>query len=175
MQIFAIVVSLAIAAVGIALFVKAIREIIAVVKLGQPTAGRTDEPGARTVTLLKETLGHTRMLQWTAVGVGHWFVFIGFGLLFAWRVACLRHKVNAAQLRAYFTPSGRLRSGSSRDRRRAGSSARQSPAGSARRSRRASAFIHLHRHFRSFAAGPNPSPGVIVDMPAETVSPRLEK
>ena len=22
------------------------------------------------------------MLQWTAVGIGHWFVFIGFGLLF---------------------------------------------------------------------------------------------
>ena len=22
------------------------------------------------------------MLQWTAVGVGHWFVFVGFGLLF---------------------------------------------------------------------------------------------
>jgi Fe-S oxidoreductase len=82
MQIFAIVVSLGIAAVGIALFVKAIREIIAVVKLGQPTAGRTDQPQARTVTLLKETLGHTRMLQWTAVGVGHWFVFVGFGLLF---------------------------------------------------------------------------------------------
>ena len=32
--------------------------------------------------MLKETLGHTRMLQWTAMGVGHWFVFIGFGLLF---------------------------------------------------------------------------------------------
>ncbi len=82
MQIFAIVVSLAIAAVGIALFVKAIREIVAVVRVGQPTAGRTDHPQARTVTLLKETLGHTRMLQWTAVGVGHWFVFVGFGLLF---------------------------------------------------------------------------------------------
>lgn len=82
MQIFAIVVSLAIAAVGIALFVKAIRHIIAVVKLGQPTASRTDDPRARTITLLKESLGHTRMLQWTAVGIGHWFVFIGFGLLF---------------------------------------------------------------------------------------------
>jgi Fe-S oxidoreductase len=82
MQIFAIVVSLAITAVGIALFVKAIRHIIAVVKLGQPTASRTGNPKGRTVTLLKESLGHTRMLQWTAVGVGHWFVFIGFGLLF---------------------------------------------------------------------------------------------
>jgi Fe-S oxidoreductase len=82
MQIFAIVVSLAIAAVGIALFVKAIRSILAVVRLGQPATGRTSDPGARTLTLVKETLGHTRMLQWTAVGVGHWFIFVGFGLLF---------------------------------------------------------------------------------------------
>ncbi len=83
MQIFAIVVSLAFTAVGLALFVKAIRQIIAVVKVGQPAPNRTNDPGARTVTTLKETLGHTRMLQWTKVGAAHWFVFIGFGLLFA--------------------------------------------------------------------------------------------
>ena len=82
MQIFAIVVSLAIAAVGIALFVKAIRSIIATVKIGQPAVGRTDDKGARWTNMLKETLGHTRMLQWTGMGAGHWFVFIGFGLLF---------------------------------------------------------------------------------------------
>ncbi len=81
MQIFAIVVSLAIAAVGIALFVRAIRSIIGVMKVGQP-AGRTDNPGGRTVTMLKESLLHTRMLQWHWVGAGHWFIFIGFGLLF---------------------------------------------------------------------------------------------
>src|SRR3954470_23374311 len=82
MQILAIVVSLAIAAVGIALFVKAIREIIATVGIGQPTVGRSADKPARWVNMLKETLGHTRMLQWSVVGVGHWFVFIGFGLLF---------------------------------------------------------------------------------------------
>src|SRR5215213_681790 len=82
MQIFAIVVSLAIAAVGIALFVKAIREIIATVRIGQPAVGRTSDKGARWANMLKETLGHTRMLQWSVVGIGHWFVFIGFGLLF---------------------------------------------------------------------------------------------
>ena len=81
MQIFAIVVSLAIAAVGIVLFVRAIREILAVIKVGTP-AGRTDNPAGRTLTLVKETLGHTRMLQWTVVGAAHWFIFVGFGLLF---------------------------------------------------------------------------------------------
>ncbi|HET9499820.1 MAG TPA: heterodisulfide reductase-related iron-sulfur binding cluster, partial [Marmoricola sp.] len=81
MQIVAIVVSLAIAVVGIALFVKAIRQIISVLALGQPIS-RNDHAGRRVATMLKETLGHTRMLQWTWVGIGHWFVFIGFGLLF---------------------------------------------------------------------------------------------
>ncbi len=82
MQILAIVVSLAIAAVGIALFVTAIREILATIRIGQPAVGRSDDKAARWVTMLKETLGHTRMLQWTWMGAGHWFVFIGFGLLF---------------------------------------------------------------------------------------------
>src|SRR3954463_11962700 len=82
MQILAIVGSLAIAALGIALFVKAIREIIATVRIGQPTVGRSADKPARWVNMLKETLGHTRMLQWSVVGIGHWFVFIGFGLLF---------------------------------------------------------------------------------------------
>jgi Fe-S oxidoreductase len=81
MQIFAIVVSLTIAVVAIALFVRAIRSIVAVMRIGQP-AGRTDRPGRRTLTMLKESLLHTRMLQWHWVGAGHWFVFTGFGLLF---------------------------------------------------------------------------------------------
>jgi len=82
MQTFAIVVSVVIAGVAIALFVRAIVSIVAVIKTGQPTAGRSDRPGLRWLTMLKETLGHTRMLQWSHVGILHWFIFIGFGFLF---------------------------------------------------------------------------------------------
>nr|WP_179519359.1 (Fe-S)-binding protein [Nocardioides perillae] len=82
MQIIAIVVSLAIAAVGTALFVRAIRDMLGTLRVGQPAPGRADDPARRTLTLVKETLGHTRMLQWTWVGIGHWFIFVGFGLLF---------------------------------------------------------------------------------------------
>jgi Fe-S oxidoreductase len=82
MQIFAIVVSLAISLVAVALFAKAIGQMVSVVRLGQPAAGRTDDPAGRWATLAKESLGHTRMLQWSHVGVVHWFVFVGFGLLF---------------------------------------------------------------------------------------------
>lgn len=82
MQVFAIVVSLAIALVAIALFARAVGEIVATVRIGQPTVGRSERPGARWGTMLKETVGHTRMLQWSHVGIAHWFVFVGFGLLF---------------------------------------------------------------------------------------------
>ena len=83
MQPLAIVVSLVITVVAVALFAKAIARMVAVIKTGQPAVGRSDHKAARWFTMLKETLAHTRMLQWTAVGVGHWFVFVGFGLLFA--------------------------------------------------------------------------------------------
>jgi len=82
MQILAIVVSLAITVVAVALFAKAVGRIVGVVRLGQPAANRSDQPGRRWKTMLTETLGHTRMLQWSAVGAAHWFVFVGFGFLF---------------------------------------------------------------------------------------------
>ncbi len=82
MQVLAVVVSLAITLVAVALFAKAIASIVAVVRTGQPATGRTDRKAFRWVTLVKETLGHTRMLQWTHVGIMHWFVFVGFGFLF---------------------------------------------------------------------------------------------
>ena len=32
--------------------------------------------------MLTETLGHTRMLKWNAVGAAHWFVMVAFIVLF---------------------------------------------------------------------------------------------
>jgi Fe-S oxidoreductase len=81
-QVFAIIVSLLITVVAVALFGRAIQHIVQVVGTGQPVVGRRDQPARRWATLAKETLGHTRMLQWSKVGAAHWFVFVGFGLLF---------------------------------------------------------------------------------------------
>lgn len=78
MQIIAIVVSLAITAVAVGLAVLAIRSMLAVIRTGGPDTTRSDQPGRRLATMFKETLGHTRMLQWTWIGVMHWFVFAGF-------------------------------------------------------------------------------------------------
>jgi Fe-S oxidoreductase len=81
MQIFAIVVSLAFTAVGLTLFIRMIAQIVRVIRTGQPTH-RTDSLGSRILNAAKEILLHTRMLQWTKVGVAHWFIMVGFGLLF---------------------------------------------------------------------------------------------
>ncbi|VXC41810.1 heterodisulfide reductase-related iron-sulfur binding cluster [Aeromicrobium sp. 9AM] len=78
MRVVAIVVSLAITAVAVALAVKAVRDMVAVIRKGQPAIGRTDNKGARWANMFKETLGHTRMLQWQWIGIMHWFVFAGF-------------------------------------------------------------------------------------------------
>ncbi|MDQ3156024.1 MAG: (Fe-S)-binding protein [Actinomycetota bacterium] len=78
MRIVAIVVSLGITAIAVALAVVAVQRMVGVIRTGQPAIGRTDNPRRRTVNMLKETLLHTRMLQWHWIGVMHWFVFAGF-------------------------------------------------------------------------------------------------
>ncbi|MEU5190907.1 (Fe-S)-binding protein [Streptomyces klenkii] len=80
MQLAAIIVSLVLIAVGVALFGRALVQIYRFMRLGQPVpAGtRTGDPAQRTVTVAKEFLGHTRMNRWGIVGVAHWFVAVGF-------------------------------------------------------------------------------------------------
>jgi Fe-S oxidoreductase len=80
MQLAAIIVSLVLIAVGVALFGRAIAQIYRFMRLGQnvPAGSRTDAPKQRTVTVVKEFLGHTRMNRWGVVGVAHWFVAVGF-------------------------------------------------------------------------------------------------
>ncbi|MCS0601251.1 (Fe-S)-binding protein [Streptomyces sp. LP11] len=80
MQLAAIIVSLVLIVVGVALFGRAVLELYKFMRLGQPVpAGtRTDNPYQRTVTVVREFLGHTRMNRWGVVGVAHWFVAVGF-------------------------------------------------------------------------------------------------
>ncbi len=80
MQLAAIIVSLVLIVVGVALFARALLQIYTFMRLGQnvPAGTRTDEPVQRTVTVAREFLGHTRMNRWGIVGVAHWFVAVGF-------------------------------------------------------------------------------------------------
>lgn len=78
MQTVAITVSLSITAIAVALAVFAVRSMLSIIRAGKPAIGRKDNPGARLKNVFVETLGHTRMLQFTWVGIMHWFVMAGF-------------------------------------------------------------------------------------------------
>ncbi|MEU9110145.1 Fe-S oxidoreductase, partial [Streptomyces xanthophaeus] len=80
MQLAAIIVSLALEIVGFALLFRAVGQLVRYFSLGQsiPPGTRTNNPYQRSVTLVKEFLGHTRMNRWGISGVAHWFVAIGF-------------------------------------------------------------------------------------------------
>src|SRR5262245_41012938 len=82
MHVAAVVVSTVTTLIAVALVGRAAAAMVAVIRRGQPATGRTDQAGKRWLTLLRETIGHSRLAQWKFVGVAHWFVFVGFGLLF---------------------------------------------------------------------------------------------
>ena len=81
LQVVAAAVSVAAAAVAVALFAKAVATFLATFRLGQPE-DRGDRKGERTLTLVREFLGHTRMARLPVVAVAHWFTMISFGILF---------------------------------------------------------------------------------------------
>ncbi|AYY11409.1 (Fe-S)-binding protein [Actinobacteria bacterium YIM 96077] len=81
MQYVAVAVSLGVTAFALVVLTDAIVRIVRVVRLGQPDRTRTDHPRQRAATLLREFLGHNRMLKRPVVAVAHWFVMIGFGAL----------------------------------------------------------------------------------------------
>ena len=69
-------------------------QLIAVYRKGQPDPTRSNDRGARFKNMLKEVLGHTKMLNFTATGIAHWFVMIGFGALFGTLVTAYGQVVN---------------------------------------------------------------------------------
>ncbi|MEO6019642.1 MAG: (Fe-S)-binding protein, partial [Knoellia sp.] len=68
--------------VGWALLFRQIGRFVALYRVGQADPRRTDTPLARTWTLAKEFLGHTRMSRLPVVAVAHWFTALSFMLLF---------------------------------------------------------------------------------------------
>jgi Fe-S oxidoreductase len=61
--------------------VRAVRQMFAVVRQGQPDPTRGNAKGKRTLTMLREIFGHTKMFKWTVVGAAHWVVMVSFILL----------------------------------------------------------------------------------------------
>ncbi|HEV7173249.1 (Fe-S)-binding protein [Pedococcus sp.] len=82
LQVVALVVCGVVTVVAIALFARVVNHFLSVFRLGQPDTTRTGDKGTRTVTLLREFLGHTRMSRLPVVAAAHWFTMISFGVLF---------------------------------------------------------------------------------------------
>ena len=76
------VIAYGITIVALALVYRAVQQLLAIYKKGQPDPTRSNFKSERLANMLKETLGHTKMLNFSVTGVAHWFVMIGFGSLF---------------------------------------------------------------------------------------------
>ena len=82
MRIALATISYLITVIALVLLVRAVRKLLAIYRAGQPDPTRGDNRGARLGHMLKEVLGHTKMLNFSGTGIAHWFVMIGFGALF---------------------------------------------------------------------------------------------
>ncbi|WP_168582477.1 (Fe-S)-binding protein [Gephyromycinifex aptenodytis] len=83
LQITAIVLCLIIPTVGWLLLVRQVWRYTKLFRSGAPDPTRTNQPGRRTATLLREFLGHTRMARLPVVAIAHWFTALGFLILFS--------------------------------------------------------------------------------------------
>ena len=75
-------ISYLITAIAVVFLAVRVRHLISLYKKQQPDPTRSGDKSARMKNMLKEVLGHTKMLNFTGTGIAHWFVMIGFGALF---------------------------------------------------------------------------------------------
>ncbi len=94
MQIALASLSYLITVVALGLLAVRVPQLIAIYRKGQPDPTRGGDRGARFKNMLKEVLGHTKMLNFTATGIAHWFVMIGFGALFGTLVTAYGQVIN---------------------------------------------------------------------------------
>ena len=67
---------------ALALMAVRTRQLIGIYKKAQPDPTRSNDRGKRLRMALSEILGHTKMFNFTVVGFAHWFVMVGFIVLF---------------------------------------------------------------------------------------------
>ncbi|QIM23162.1 4Fe-4S dicluster domain-containing protein [Phycicoccus sp. HDW14] len=82
LQVVAVVLCLVVPTIGWALLFRQVGRFVTLYRFGQPDGSRTDAPVARTWTLAKEFLGHTRMSRLKVVAAAHWFTALAFIILF---------------------------------------------------------------------------------------------
>src|SRR5918995_3956649 len=82
-QVVALVLCFTVPLVGWALLARQVGRFVALYRLGRSDTTRADHPVARSWTLTKEFLGHTRMSRIKIVAAAHWFTALAFLILFA--------------------------------------------------------------------------------------------
>ena len=94
MQLALGVVSYLITVVALGMLAVRVPQLVAIYRKGQPDPTRSNDGAARFKNMLKEILGHTKMLNYSVVGAAHWFVMIGFGALFGTLVTAYGQVIN---------------------------------------------------------------------------------
>ena len=94
MQIALATLSYTITVVALVLLTVRVRQLIAIYRKGQADPTRSNDRGARLRNMAAEVMGHTKMLNFTASGIAHWFVMIGFGALFGTLVTAYGQVLN---------------------------------------------------------------------------------
>ena len=94
MNLVFVVLAYSITVVALALMVVRTRQLIAIFKKGQPDPTRSNDRGKRLRMAAGEILGHTKMFNFTVVGFAHWFVMVGFVVLFGTLITAYGQLVN---------------------------------------------------------------------------------
>ena len=76
------IVAYGITVVALALMAVRTRQLVGIYKKGQPDPTRSNDRGRRIRMAFGEIFGHTKMFNFTIVGFAHWFVMVGFVVLF---------------------------------------------------------------------------------------------
>jgi len=84
----------AITVVALVLMVVRTRELIGIYRKGQPDPTRRNDRGKRLRMAAREIIGHTKMFNFTIVGFAHWFVMVGFVVLFGTLVTAYGQLIN---------------------------------------------------------------------------------
>jgi Fe-S oxidoreductase len=84
----------AITVVALVLLAIRVPQLIGIYRKGQPDPTRSNNRSARLMNMLHEVLSHTKMLNFTATGIAHWFVMIGFGALFGTLITAYGQVIN---------------------------------------------------------------------------------
>ena len=87
-------ISYAITVVALVLITVRARKLIGIYKKGAADPTRGENKGQRLRMALREIFGHTKMFNFTVVGFAHWFVMVGFVVLFGTLVTAYGQLIN---------------------------------------------------------------------------------